>query len=486
MSKYKYLRPAGMSDDEDEDDDDDDLFFPKNIKEQYEVSKKDSKEEEKTIEFDDVSDYDEERILEEDTANACMKGNLDVIQKYLEKHDINKFLYTGWTLLLYAISYVQLEIIEYLLIHDADPNKHKDGFTPLMALCNTTKGTTEKSLKSLVLLIQSEANVNATNKQRETALMYACKSQDMEFVAELIKHVKDINVCDSDGRTALSYAVIANKPDIVKILLDHKADISLTDRNNLSVKDIAYTKGFTEITALLANDAEILTFCQESQISTWKDLFPDLYSKEKDVLDNDISTLLYGMGLEKYNVMFQGMDLKTFLQLTEDDLCRIGIDITVHRKQFLESLEKFHNKKWSIHSLGIIKKSDPFTIYNGVISLANAKKQIGVIASSFQYIKHSLMRAANQNIHLLPEEKIGYEEALRKTQDTLKILKDEIMHIKTLAQKIDKENDIGIPPTFISPKKSRSRWTITLGITLMIGLCLWKSYIPKLWNIRNV
>lgn len=46
------------------------------------------------------------------------------------------------------------------------------------------------------------------------------------------------------------------------------------------------------------------------------------------------------------------------------------------------------------------------------------------------------MRAANQNVHLLPEEKVGYEEALRKTHDTLKILKDEIMHVKTLAQKV--------------------------------------------------
>lgn len=77
-----------------------------------------------------------------------------------------------------------------------------------------------------------------------------------------------------------------------------------------------------------------------------------------------------------------------------------------------------------------------YRIYNGVISLANAKKQIGVIASSFRYIKHNLIKAANQNIHLLPQEKIGYEEALRKTEDTLKILKDEIIRIKTLAQKV--------------------------------------------------
>lgn len=34
-------------------------------------------------------------------------------------------MHTGWTLLLYAALSVQLEIIEYLLKHDADPNTHK-------------------------------------------------------------------------------------------------------------------------------------------------------------------------------------------------------------------------------------------------------------------------------------------------------------------------------------------------------------------------
>lgn len=71
--------------------------------------------------------------------------------------------------------------------------------------------------------------------------------------------------------------------------------------------------------------------------------------------------MLYGMGLEQYGNLFQGMDIKTFLQLTEDDICRLGIDITVHRDQFLESLDKFHNKKWCLNSFGDIKKTNSYT-----------------------------------------------------------------------------------------------------------------------------
>jgi len=77
-----------------------------------------------------------------------------------------------------------------------------------------------------------------------------------------------------------------------------------------------------------------------------------------------------------------------------------------------------------------------YRIYDGVISLTNAKKQIGVIASSFQYIKNNLLKATNENVILSSEKRIEYEEELRKTQKTLKLLKNEIIQIKKLAQQV--------------------------------------------------
>jgi len=47
------------------------------------------------------------------------------VECFCVEHDVNKFLYTGWTPLLYATSSVELEIVEYLLAHGANPNKHK-------------------------------------------------------------------------------------------------------------------------------------------------------------------------------------------------------------------------------------------------------------------------------------------------------------------------------------------------------------------------
>jgi len=85
-----------------------------------------------------------------------------------------------------------------------------------------------------------------------------------------------------------------------------------------------------------------------------------LYPKNEKILDYDISVILEGMDLQKYSIPFHEMDLKTFLQLTEDDY-RLGIDITVHKKLFLQNLERFHARKWHLNSLGFIKKSDPYT-----------------------------------------------------------------------------------------------------------------------------
>ncbi|KAL6431446.1 hypothetical protein ACFW04_007215 [Cataglyphis niger] len=485
MSKYKCLRPAGMSD-EDDSDDEDDYFFEEDIKERN-YSSNDSKKIESN--FDDLLS-NEERAYDDYMIKVCLSGDLKAIQNHLETYDINKPLYSGWTLLLYATSSAQQEIVEYLLALGADPNKSKEGFTPLMALCSSIQGKTERSLKCLDILMQAKADANLTNQRRETALMYACMSQNAEFVAKLIKHVNDINACDSDGKAALSYAAIANKPDIIRILLEYNADISLVDKDFLSAKDIADKKGFAEISALLTKDEEEKPITYEVfDRKTWRDLFPDLYPRRKEVLDDYVSSMLSGMDLESYKILFLGINLKTFLQLTEDEICDLGINITVHREQFLEGLEKFHLRKWNVGILGSINDKNNInscSIHDNIISLANVKENIAVIGASFEYIKNNLMKAASENIYISPSETLKYEEELKETQKNLKSLKNEINRIRKLARKIDKEDDIGVPAIYIGPKKNKSNWTIPLSITLMVGLYLCKTtYIQRLWNIYN-
>ncbi|PBC28458.1 ankyrin repeat, SAM and basic leucine zipper domain-containing protein 1 [Apis cerana] len=422
-------------------------------------------------------DIDEEQVIEYRIMNACTMGQLEIINEYLESYDINKFLYNGWTPLLYATSSAQLDVIKYLVNNKADVNKHKDGYTPLMALCSSNKGTIEQRIKCLTILIEAGANVNASNKQRQTPLMYACMSQELKFVIELIKYVKNINAYDNRKQTALMYATIANKPEIVKILIENRADITLTDFNDLTANDIASMKGYDKISSLLNFDeAETIPTYQISKMCNWKDMFPSLININNQTVDFDIFTILHGMGLEQYTYIFQGIKLTEFLTLTENDLYHLGMDIKVHRIQFMECLHKFHRKKWSIQSIGIINKSLPYTLYDGVISLGIVSKQIAIIGSSFQYIKNSLLKANNENIYLTKKQIFNYKQELKRTQKTLNSLKKELVQIKILSKKIqEKNNDIGMPAAYIGPKKYKINWFMFLSITLIIGVYVSKT-----------
>lgn len=116
---------------------------------------------------------------------------------------------------------------------------------------------------------------------------------------------------------------------------------------------------------MLAQDEEEKPIvCEVFDRKTWKDLFSDLYPRRQEVLDDYVSSMLSGMNLENYKILFQGMNLKTFLQLTEDDIYHLGIDITVHREQFLEDLEKFHLKRWNLSSLGSTDNLNPYVLYS--------------------------------------------------------------------------------------------------------------------------
>ena len=97
------------------------------------------------------------------------------------------------------------------------------------------------------------------------------------------------------------------------------------------------------------------------KVYNWKDIFPSLVNIDDQTVDSDVEILLHGMSLEKYAHIFQGINLKTFLTLNENDLCCLGMDINAHRMQFIECLHKFHRKKWSIQSIGAINKSLPYT-----------------------------------------------------------------------------------------------------------------------------
>ncbi|XP_043482090.1 ankyrin repeat, SAM and basic leucine zipper domain-containing protein 1-like [Leptopilina heterotoma] len=477
-----YRRPGGMSDEES---DDDGFTFHDDEENNSRYNKyTNERETNGEINFDDGSgdSVKGRHNYEFQAFNACMSGDISFIKEYLSSGPhIDDFLHSGWSLLLYASSASQTELVQYLLDNGANPNLHQDGFTPLMALCNCPR-TTQNCLECLKILLKAKANAHASGKRRETALMLACNMREVEFVKELIRNMQSVNAADSENQTAIFFAVKANRYEIVELLLQCNAEINIKDRFGESPYDIARTKGFDKIAALLEDEEfedsppTIDTF----DLLEWKDLFPALASKKKDKLNFEILTILYGMNLDKYKDLFRGMDLNTFLKLNEDDLEKLGMDIGIHRKKFVADLHRFHSKKWNMNSLGAIRKHLPYTIYDGVVTLGNAARQINIVGSSFRFIVNNLMRGEKENLALSLQQKVDYSDELEKTEKELMKLKNELVLVKQLANKIDRESVTKLPATFIAKKRKTYKLTIAISIFAMITIYFAKSKISKL------
>jgi hypothetical protein len=67
-------------------------------------------------------------------------------------------------------------------------------------------------------LLEKGADVNAVNKDGETALMWASDKGHTEVAKLLIEKGADVNVADKSGTTALIWASLAGHTEIVKLL----------------------------------------------------------------------------------------------------------------------------------------------------------------------------------------------------------------------------------------------------------------------------
>jgi ankyrin repeat protein len=106
-------------------------------------------------------------------------------------------------------------------------------------------------------LSQKNINVNETDNDGYTALMYAAENGYLDVVKELITHKADINIAN-DGWTALIAAVFKGHLNIVKELIAHKADLNKSDSTGSTPLIFAAHIGHLDIVKkLIAHKAEI-------------------------------------------------------------------------------------------------------------------------------------------------------------------------------------------------------------------------------------
>ena len=129
------------------------------------------------------------------------------------------------TPLYYAVKNMNLEIVNYLLMNDADPNFKCESCQPLL---------NAKDVAMLKLLIAYHADVNAKDINGNTLLANSLP-YNKEFVEILVHNGADLNGCDKNGDPYIFKFIDANDLSILKLLVDNGCDVNLCDKKGYTL-----------------------------------------------------------------------------------------------------------------------------------------------------------------------------------------------------------------------------------------------------------
>lgn len=243
---------------------------------------------------------------------AVQNGSLEIVRLLLDhKADVNAKNEDGETALMSASgSYDDNSaIVRLLLENGADPNvAGTNGETALHKAASSNNAATMR------LLLERGANSNARDSQQDTPLLkvtlslhgfqYQAKPEHIEL---LLSHGADVNAADKDGNTALYEAIRGSDVELVRTLVTHGADLNAIRKysdgtqyttlwNALLSYDMEYdrlAKGrLKEIVGILVNaNAQMLS--SEVRIAVGSSMIELLGRKRIfSILQNDIETII--------------------------------------------------------------------------------------------------------------------------------------------------------------------------------------------------
>ena len=216
---------------------------------------------------------------------ACLKGNVDVINVFLNANANPDLANTiGNTCLHCAVRALRhCETLQAIINHSADVDAtNKDGETALMIACleknvdainvllnananpkfADTKGNTclhcaagaLRNSETLQAIIDHGIDVNATNKDGETALMIACLKENVDAINVLLNANANPNFADTKGNTCLHCAAGALcNSETLQAIIDHGIDVNATNKDGETALMIACLKGNVDAINVLLN-----------------------------------------------------------------------------------------------------------------------------------------------------------------------------------------------------------------------------------------
>ncbi|CAF1123617.1 unnamed protein product [Adineta ricciae] len=226
--------------------------------------------------------------------HAAQRGYTEIAKKLLHAgSDVNARDKLGWTPLMKACYFCNPDIILTLLEAGADTDAETEqGRTALHELCrspprthsssssltNNTTSDNESTLAEIAcMLIEAGADVNKTDHDHFTPLMYAAFHNHPGAALVLLESNCAINKTDKQGWTALHWGIDRDHSEIVQLLIDkgartdilsHRGDSAASRAKSVRVKDIVkHIKRYSTLSLSLTDVNNILHHANSSPTS---------------------------------------------------------------------------------------------------------------------------------------------------------------------------------------------------------------------------
>ncbi|XP_013775004.2 ankyrin repeat, SAM and basic leucine zipper domain-containing protein 1-like isoform X1 [Limulus polyphemus] len=467
-----------------------------------------------TLEHSQRRDRQEPPVHLDNMRMAVMQGNLNVLSSILgEDINIDTVLKAGWTALMYACSCGHHEIVEFLLKKNANPNFHKDAFTPLMAACASRKDEEEDLLKCVEYLLEYGADANIWERHQMTPLMFAAREGRSKIIQKLIEYGTDLNRQDNRGWTALAWAANRGHGLVVRTLLDARADPNLVSLSGQKPAELAFSQGHNMIGEILEN----LSMKTQRELSdSDKQKLEEVEGQSNPLLTTtssssekqdskymrfgDLEMFLSSLELSALIPVFHDhqINFHDLLLMTEHDLEKVGVDKFGVRKKILDAIHEVHEKKWEKSSLPDLKQKKYISCPDAVALMANIAQHLSYIQSTVLYLRKQIQN--QPRLLELGQEINNIQQLTKETYQSMKniqSLQEEINCLKMHLYKI--QNNVQYLPADIikgqsdehQTSQNKSKKIIVIGLgTIAVGIMgslLWKNHekLQILWTFRK-
>ena len=187
---------------------------------------------------------------------AASKNSANIVKLLIDYgSDINKKINEiGWTPLMESVFSCRI-----ITRHTASPYASTQSVDTASPYASTQSVDTEVLVNTDIvkLLVQSGADLNATNECGMTALMLACVQRTHSIVSILIRAGANLDIADTNKYTALMHATLETNEAVVKDLLDSGADIHAIDNNGKTALDISNIRKQLNIIRLIENEYKL-------------------------------------------------------------------------------------------------------------------------------------------------------------------------------------------------------------------------------------